>query len=93
MTNEHPDREQLREQLRNTLNEMVAYVNSGQSPGIVFMTFGAGGQTLLSGDPGALVLALEVAKANLVAFAMQQTAERASAAEREFYHLKPAGNA
>ena len=72
---EQEDQERLRaaqEKLLEDFQEAVQFVMSGRSQGLVMMTFGEGGKTLLSGDPAQILLALETAKVNLMQFHLQQ---------------------
>lgn len=62
----------MQEKLLEDFSEAVQYVMSGASPGLVMMTFGEGGKTLMSGDPAQILLALETARVNLMNFHLQQ---------------------
>jgi hypothetical protein len=77
--------------LQADFDEMVESVRSGATPGVVLMTFGQGGKTILSGDPAVLVLALETAKLGLVQYTMQQAA--AQHQQPAIFSMPTAGNA
>ncbi len=68
-------------QLRADFERETARVLRGESPGVILMTFGEAGKTLLSGDPAQLILALETAKLKLLQFTLQQQAAQAASAE------------
>ena len=50
------------EQLQKIFDLQVSRVRSGESPGVILITFGANGQTLMTGDVATCHLALGVAQ-------------------------------
>lgn len=85
--------QEAQEQLRVDFEDAVTYVMSGRSTGLVMMTFGEGGKTLLSGDPAQLLLALETARVKLLQFHLaRQEQQRAAVQTQTFFSDPTAGS-
>ncbi len=81
------------QQMLEDFQQMVENVLAGRSSGLIMMTFGEGGKTMLSGDPGQLLLALETAKTNLISYTMQQAARAQREQASNLFNFPTAGSA
>jgi len=86
MSSQIPD--DVRQMLLETLEAQLAQVRAGTSPGVIFITTGEQGKTVLTGEPALLVFSLECAKTMVVSGAL--AAAQAQAQQQAAFFATPA---